>query len=429
MQELIHDGISGFWTDMNEPATWGQQVPDVVDFDMEGRGGSHKEAHNLYGFQMARATYEGAKMHAPAKRPFVLSRAGFSGIQRYAALWTGDNRSDDRHMLAGVRLLNAMGLAGQSFVGMDIGGFVGDADRDLFARWVTIGAFSPLCRLHTMVDSKDAEPWAYGEKNEAISRNYINLRYQLLPYIYSAFAEAATTGMPVQRSMALTNPMAWETYEFDLQYWFGPSLLVSPNSAHQVFTRVYLPACADKWYHLYDDTRWLAGTPVAGSPTDILPVFVPPSAIIPMQSKVQHTGQECDGVLELHIYDGSQPNSYELYWDEGEGYDFEEGKYLKRKIGWLPSSKSIVIATQEGTYPSPWHTIRIVLHGMEHVQTAHIAHNPNAPTIGFASKYYRFLEPLPAFDPFGNDQTVHQCVVCVGELPWSDKQIVIVLGP
>ncbi|MQJ98202.1 glycoside hydrolase family 31, partial [Escherichia coli] len=148
-----------------------------VLFDYDGHLTTHKEGRNVYGLQMARASYEGARQHMPNKRPFILSRAGYSGSQRYSAIWTGDNRAEDSHMLLGIRLLNSLGVTGVSFSAMDIGGFTGNAPVGLFARWIQLGAFTPYFRNHTGVNTRSAEPWAFGEEVTEIARNFISLRY------------------------------------------------------------------------------------------------------------------------------------------------------------------------------------------------------------------------------------------------------------
>lgn len=415
VKQVTDVGVEGFWTDMNEPATWGQKVPDILLFEMEGRGGSHKEAHNLYGMQMARATREGSGLARQGKRPFVLTRAGFSGVQRYAAVWTGDNRAEDGHMLLGARMLNAMGLAGVGFCGTDIGGFAGDADRELFARWMTIGAFSPLCRIHTMVDSRDSEPWSYGEKIEAISQNFINLRYRLMPLFYSLFKEMEERGLPVQRSLALSEPWAWQTYDhrYHNQFFVGKHLLVAPCSSTQHYAQVYLPSRnSDGWYYLYDDTVWPAGEPVAHAPLELLPVFVAPGAILPMRSVVQYEGQQDDGVFTLHIYRGSEPSSFDLYWDEGDGYAYKAGAYHRRLIEVFPGDNVLTLSEAKGSLDLPWPRLQILFHGYPQAGSVWVDGAEHA----LRQTRFRFVEPLPAFDPFGNDQTAYSCPVQMLEL-------------
>ncbi|MFN7258355.1 MAG: TIM-barrel domain-containing protein, partial [Cyclobacteriaceae bacterium] len=251
-KEYVALGAEGFWNDMNEIATWGNTLPDLVEFDLEGRKTTMREGRNLFGLMMARSTYEGTKK-LMNKRPFNLTRSGYAGIQRYAAVWTGDNVAYDAHMLAGVRLVNSMGLSGMAFTGYDIGGFVGNTDEKLFARWISIGAFSPFFRGHTMINTRDSEPWSFGEKVEEIARNYMKLRYRLMPYLYSLFFDAAKTGMPINRSLAFYFPFDEKIYDhqFHNQYLFGPALLVAPVESNKDLLRVYLPQ--GTWYDLMTD--------------------------------------------------------------------------------------------------------------------------------------------------------------------------------
>src|SRR5690349_7710251 len=290
---------------MNEIATWGNMLPENIEMDFEGEKSTLRRGRNLYGFLMARSTYEGTKAVMKNQRPFNLTRSGFSGVQRYAAIWTGDNVAYDEHMMLGVRLVNSMGLAGIAFAGYDVGGFVGDANTKLFARWISIGAFSPFFRGHSMINSRDSEPWSYGEEVEQISRNYIRFRYQLLPYLYSLFYEAATNGMPVQRSLAIDYTHDSRVYEhqFQHQYLFGPSLLVVPVESTKDFVRVYFPE-GNSWYSLYNGEKYRGHTEVIlDCPLHRLPLFVKSGAIIPMQPVVSHTGEKCE-LLIIHLYAG-----------------------------------------------------------------------------------------------------------------------------
>src|SRR5690606_7296239 len=284
--------IRGFWDDMNEIATWGNMVPGNVEFSFEGNEGTMRAGRNLYGLMMARSTYEAARESLKGKRPFNLTRAGYSGVQRYAAVWTGDNVSYDEHMLLGARMTSNMGLAGIAFAGYDVGGFVGDAHARLFARWISIGSFAPCFRGHSMINSRDSEPWSYGEEVEQIARNYIRFRYQLLPYLYSAFYDAASNGMPVLRTLATQYSQDVRDYDpgFQHQYLFGPSIMVVPVESTKDFVRVFLPP-GNAWYSLYDGARYFGQSEtIVDSPLHRLPVFIKAGAIIPMQPAAEHTG-------------------------------------------------------------------------------------------------------------------------------------------
>lgn len=357
-------GVEGFWNDMNEIATWGQQVPSLVEFGWEGKKTTYLQAKNIYGMLMARATYEGTKKLMDGKRPFSLTRAGFAGLQRYTAIWTGDNQAHDEHMLLGVRLVNTLGLSGIAFAGYDVGGFGGDATPALYSRWISIGAFAPFYRGHTSKNTQRSEPWSYGEEPEAIAKKFIGFRYNLMPYIYSAFSLAAQSGLPVQRSLALhyyTEDKIFDP-EFENQYLFGPSLLVAPVSSTQMATKVYLPE--GDWYDLYNDKMMTGSQTIFHpSPLNRLPVFVKAGSIIPLQSLVQSTSEKASDLLELHVYFGNQPQEYAHYEDDGTTYSFEKGDYYTRKFSFVPQAKQLVAEKAEGNFSSAYKTIRFVLHG------------------------------------------------------------------
>ena len=169
---------------------------------------------------------------APTKRPFILTRAGFAGKQRYTAAWTGDNVASDEHLELGIRMLLGMGLSGMPFVGTDIGGFMGTPSKELFARWIEVGALSPFCRTHTHYGSPDQEPWSFGEEVEDISRRYITLRYRLLPYFYSLFYEASQTGAPLWRPLFWYDAADPRVYEWAFQHQFYPRRVPAGRPRH-----------------------------------------------------------------------------------------------------------------------------------------------------------------------------------------------------
>ncbi len=364
---LVSLGVEGFWNDMNEIASWGGgATPNIVEFDWEGHKTSYRQAKNVYGMQMARSTFEGAKAQMNNKRPFSLTRAGFAGLQRYTALWTGDNQATEEHMMLGVRLVNSIGLSGVPFAGVDVGGFGGDASKELFARWMTIGAFSPFFRGHTAYDTRSSEPWTYGETVEEISRNYIQLRYNLLPYLYSVFYEAKATGMPVARSLAIRYAHDDKVYQpaFENQYLLGPCIMVAPNKSHQKLTKVYLPA--GQWYHFFGGAMLEGNQEIAAeSPLEQLPLFVKAGSIIPMQSAVESTSEAPRKTLFLHLYKGDQPSEFEYYEDDGVSYDYLEGAFYERIIKYLPEKKMLVMEKPQGNYPSHFKEVKLILHGFE----------------------------------------------------------------
>jgi alpha-glucosidase len=395
-KDYVDLGIEGFWNDMNEIATWGRMLPDNIEMNFEGHRASMRRGRNIYGFQMARSTYEGTKALMGGKRPFNLTRSAFSGIQRYSAVWTGDNVAYDEHMLLGVRLVNSMGLAGIAFTGYDVGGFVGNTDERLFARWITIGAFSPFFRGHTMINTRDSEPWAFGERVEEIARNYIKLRYRLLPYLYSLFYDASKTGMPVNRSLAINYSFDDLIYDhrFINQYLFGPAILVAPVESNKDLVKVYLPE--GSWYDLLTDEQHTGNTiMVADCPLDKLPVYVRGSSIIPMRESVGQTVNDQGTTLEIHVYSGAEPNTFLLYEDDGATFKYQEGTFNKRKLVYHPEKNEFILQASEGDYKTKYKTLNVFFHGFTRLQQLSI----NGESYVAQQKDYRFIQTMANYDP------------------------------
>lgn len=401
------NGVSGIWNDMNEIATWGQKMPDNVLFDYDGNTTTHLQAHNVYALEMARSSYEGAKTSL-GERPFVLTRAGYAGLQRYSAIWTGDNRSEEDHMLLGVRLLNSLGLSGVPFTGMDIGGFTGNPSISLFTRWMQLGAFCPYYRNHTAVNTKSSEPWTYGEEALEISRNFINLRYKLMPYLYSTFYEASVSGMPIVRSLAIENTYDPKIYDpaFQNQFQFGKALLVVPFESTKDFGKIYLPE--GNWYDLYNDT------PLKGNEEKIipltnakLPVFVKGGSIIPMQSLVQSTAEAPSDTLTIHVYNGTDTGSFVYYEDDGKSFQYQNGNYFRQTITLDPTARKISFAKAEGNFSTHFKQAAIVFHGFERNG------NSGQPYL------YSFLDPISLFDPQLNGGAKDGCPVFSTVVPFG----------
>lgn len=379
MSYYTSKGVRGFWNDMNEPASWGQNTPDNTLFCFDGHHTTHREARNVYGMQMARSTYEGARAQLNNERPFVLTRAGFSGIQRYAAVWTGDNVASDEHMLLGVRLINSLGLAGVPFSGVDVGGFCGSTTPALFARWISVAAFSPFFRVHKMINAISSEPWTYGEEVTDIARNYISLRYRLMPYIYSLFYEASQTGKPVARTLALTHTHDENVYQSDFQNQFmlGDFLMICPCNSTDKFMKVYLPD--SDWYDLYTDKKFTTGIHTVETPLERLPVFVKAGAVIPIQNLVQSLQQEPATELEIHTYSGAS-GAFVLYEDDGLSYNYESGAFRVTDFTYADGELKW---KNKGSYAKKYQSVKLINHA-----------------VADAKEYYRFVEPVSKFDPF-----------------------------
>ena len=356
---LTEPGVEGFWNDMNEPAVWNQNMPWMVKFGKFYM----PEIRNVYGMQMARATFEGTKKILN-KRPFVLTRAAYSGTQRYSAVWTGDNSAYDAHMLLGQRLVNSLGITGMSLVGVDIGGFTGNPTPELMVRWNSLGVYTPMFRNHAAKGTKYREPWRWGTANEAIIRKDIEQRYKLLPYIYSSFYQSHTTGLPVSRTLAISYTQEDSIFSerFQNQFLFGDAILVAPVESTTLIADVYLPK--GDWYRLSSGLKFKGGKVVkAAAPLTDLPVFIKAGAIIPMQNLVQSTNEKGDGILKINVWNGKDANSFVYYEDDGSSYDYHDGGYYKRVITFDPAKKEIMLSAVEGTFTSKYNQIELVLHG------------------------------------------------------------------
>ncbi|HEX9248451.1 MAG TPA: TIM-barrel domain-containing protein, partial [Gemmatimonadaceae bacterium] len=249
-QALVDVGVRGVWNDMNEPASFGgQTIPDITQFEGDGHPGSHLEYHNQYGTLMARATFEGFHRLRPERRPFVITRAGYAGLQRYSTIWTGDNNSTWDHLRISLPMILGLGLSGIPFAGSDIGGFNGAPGAELYARWLQAATLVPFMRTHAMIGTPRREPWSYGPQYERANRATIRLRYHMMPALYTAYFQHTQQGSPVVRPVfwnALTDSAALGT---DDEFILGDHLLVAPVVDSGAMGRsVYLPA--GHWYRV-----------------------------------------------------------------------------------------------------------------------------------------------------------------------------------
>ncbi|XP_062120596.1 uncharacterized protein LOC133834845 isoform X2 [Humulus lupulus] len=232
VKDLISNGVDGLWNDMNEPAVFKvvkNTMPESnVHTGDDELGGcqSHSHYHNVYGMLMARSTYEGMKLANPTKRPFVLTRAGFIGSQRYAATWTGDNQSNWEHLHESFNG-SKIGTQWPAPIWGDIGGFFYNATPKLFARWMGIGAMFPFCRGHSTTGSNDHEPWSFGSECEEACRLALLRRYRLLPHIYTLFYMAHTIGTPVASPTFFADTKNPSLRKLENSFLLGPLLVCS----------------------------------------------------------------------------------------------------------------------------------------------------------------------------------------------------------
>jgi len=328
------------WNDMNEPSVF--NGPEVsMQKDLRNLDGvEHREWHNLYGILFQRATAEGLIRRNPGEneRPFVLSRSFFAGSQKYGAIWTGDNESAWSHLKIATPMLLSLNAAALSFVGADVGGFFGNPDAELMTRWMQAGAYQPFFRGHAHLHTKRREPWLFGEEWLIRMRKAATSRYALLPYWYTIFKEAATSGMPVMRAMWMQYPALENLYGIDDQYIIGSDLLVKPVTDSGVTeTTVIFPA-EHLWYnvetmkkvqieHNVDENSHAISV---NSDIDTIPVFQRGGSIIFRRLRLRRSTQmmQRDPYTLYIALDGSQQATGNLYIDDEHSFDYErKGNY------------------------------------------------------------------------------------------------------
>ncbi|WP_254565446.1 glycoside hydrolase family 31 protein [Oscillatoria sp. HE19RPO] len=354
---LLDMGIAGFWHDMNDPgvfALWGDAtLPKATQHFMEGRGGIHLEAHNLYGFQQARAGYEALREYQPSRRPFIVSRSGWAGLQRYAWTWTGDVETSWGGLGQTLPTVLGMGLSGIPYTGPDIGGFKGNPSAELYLRWFQLSTFLPFCRTHSANNVKPRTPWSYGIRVLDCVRSLLQLRYQLIPYFYTLAWEATQKGYPPVRPVFWSEPENPDLWGVDDAFFLGDALLVYPIVKDKARSRSALFP-RGQWYKFTDDTM-LEGSQrlTLEVPLEEIPLFVKAGTVLPMEQ---------GGHLTLHLYPPTDGNSTGwLYSDAGDGY----GESRLDRIHLERTADGLAIAWEsQGDYPFPYSSVELQIHGM-----------------------------------------------------------------
>jgi alpha-glucosidase len=368
-KELIEDiGIKGVWNDMNEPAVMevpNKTFPDDVRHDYDGNPCSHRKAHNIYGMQMARATYQGLKKYSHPKRPFVITRAAYSGTQRYTSSWTGDNVATWEHLWIANIQAQRMSMSGFGFVGSDIGGFAEQPSGELFTRWVQLGVFHPFFRVHSSGDHGDQEPWSFDEDVTDIVRKFIELRYQLLPYLYTAFWNYVDYGAPLLKSLVLYDQEDVQTHYRTDEFIFGKQILVCPiQEANAKGRRMYVPR--GNWYNYWTDEVVKGGKEMwVDADIDSMPVFIKEGAVIPKYPVQQYVGEKEITEITLDVYYKNGKEKSELFSDANDGYDYIKGRYSLRTFSLTGRTNELIINQhKEGKYVTPYTIFEVRIHGL-----------------------------------------------------------------
>lgn len=356
---LIDSGVSGFWHDMNEPSSfsaWGDiTLPDVTQHKLDGNNGDHREVHNLYGLLMNRAGFEGARKYSPDKRPWIFSRSGWAGSQRFAWNWIGDIDSSWNSLKQTIPTILGLSLSGHTFSGVDIGGFNGNPDAELYLRWFQLASFLPLFRTHSAIGTKPREPWVFGEDTTKIIRKFLELRYKLLPYLYTSVWKTCQTGVPFIRPLFWIDPADTHLWDIDDEFCLGEDLLVAPIVTEGASSRkITLPS--GMWISFWDDHSYLGPSQFdLETSSSTIPLFIRGGTLLTLDE---------ENSLNLHIYPVfNQVSENQFYRDSGDGY----GEWRLDKYRSIPYHKSLdIIWETDGNFYFPYPEVKVIFHG-EHI--------------------------------------------------------------
>lgn len=297
-EERLEQGFAGFWHDMNEPTSFSAfgepTLPRSARHALEGRGGDHREGHNVYALCMAQAAYEGLRELAPEERPFLFSRSGWAGLQRYGGTWSGDVATGWPGLRASLSLVLGLGLCGVPYSGPDVGGFDGSPSPELYLRWFQLGAYLPLFRTHASLRAGRREPWEFGAEVLEHARVALLERRRLLPYFLTLAHLARRTGAPYVRPLWWGAPEDRALRACEDTFLLGDGLLVAPVLDPGVRRRaVRLPR--GRWYDTVTEEVYEGpGQVLVDAPLSRIPVLARAGAVLPVRG--------ADGGLELEVW-------------------------------------------------------------------------------------------------------------------------------
>jgi alpha-glucosidase len=404
IQELSDMGIKGFWTDMNEPALWGNRFPESAVFDYDGNTRTFLEARNIYGMQMSKATAAGVDLKSLKnnKRKFLLTRAAFSGAQRYTAIWTGDNSSSEEHYRLSATMISNLSISGFPMCGADIGGFIGESTPQLYVRWIALGAMQPLFRSHTMINSRPAEPWGFGEEAEQISRQYIQFRYRLIPYWLSLFYSYTQTGKPpiLPIAFAYFDLKLAQSNQYEDHFLVGDQFLVCPGNLSQSYSAIFLPG-TNNWFDLYSGMQWPSGEHIWKENPQRVPIFIREGSMFVMWPKAPNRANEQLDVIELHLF-GLKHNTSFVWYDDNDTINADKKLQIQFQYDYLSGQLSWKIIHNNLQTDIKW--IKLCIHG----ELNTISMQRKNTICSFSRENYLFFKALDPFDPYNPDALQHE---------------------
>lgn len=330
---ISEHGMDGIWNDMNEPCVFNNDHKTMLETCLHNSDNGvieHKEFHNRYGFEMSRCSKEAQEELHPNERGFSMTRATYAGGQRYSSVWTGDNMSLWSQMRMSISMNANLGISGFSFVGNDVSGFGLDSSEELFIRWMEMGPFIPIFRNHSNMYTRRQEPWAFGPRAEKIAKKSIELRYELLPYIYDLYYISHKEGLPIFRPMIMEYEKDMNLLNMREQFMLGENMLVAPVLYEGERSKtVYLPK--GSWFNYFTMEK-LQGGKWYKLPCELdeILVFVKEGAIIPTYNKKFRNVKERPKNILLKVF-GENAKGFH-YNDDGHTMEYLEGKYTYMDI-------------------------------------------------------------------------------------------------
>ena len=355
-------GACGVWNDMDEPASFDGELPtDLIFHDGEQKT-THTRMHNVFGHLQAQAAYEGMKA-ATGKRPYIITRAAYAGTQKYSTIWTGDNQSIWSHLQLAIPQLNSLGMSGFAIAGTDIGGFQKDTTPELLTRWLEASLFVPLFRNHAEMGTRYQEPWSFDRQTLDTYRDYLNLRYRFVPFLYDQLRHETESGLPVMRPLVLNYDQDPAVRQINDEYMVGTSILVAPIVNQGADKRlVYLPA--GKWLDFWNNAEYSGQqTIMVNAPLEKLPLFIKKDTILPWDNKVKHISDEPEKVMTFRLF--GDCGAYKHYQDNGLDFKYQEGEYNEyyvevandgqvavklNKHGYQPTYERVYVETDRGRF-------------------------------------------------------------------------------
>ena len=326
------------WNDMNEPSVFNGPETTMPKDNLHFGNWEHRDVHNLNGLTFHNASFEAMleRKKGEIRRPFVLTRSFYAGSQRLGAMWTGDNLAEWSHLEASIPMILNQGISGFPFSGADVGGFFGNPSKELLTRWYQAGTFYPFFRGHAHIDTRRREPYVSGTPYTELITEALRLRYQLLPAWYTAFHEAAATGAPIVRPNFYVYPADEKGFTIDDQLYIGSTgLLAKPVTAENADSvSVYL-ADDQPYYDYFDYTTYAgAGHHTVPAPLDKIPLLMQGGHIIPRRDRPRRSSglMKGDPFTLVVVLDKDGNAEGELYLDDGETFDYQQGAYLHRRF-------------------------------------------------------------------------------------------------